>query len=50
VRQDDGGEDEGVEVDLPQEVRPFDLLDRLVSSDGVNLENDSVYFLNSFTN
>ena len=44
MRQDDGGEDEGVEVDLPQEVRPFDLLDRLVSSDGVNLEKDSLQF------
>ncbi len=44
MRQDNGGEDEGVEVDLPQEVRPFDLLDRLVSPDGVNLENDSLQF------
>ena len=37
VRQDDGRQRQGVQVDLPQDVGPFDLLDGLVCADRVNL-------------
>ena len=37
VRQYDGRQRQGVQVDLPQDVGPFDLLDGLVCADRVNL-------------